>query len=78
MFKPVPYQSPQNIKRCSSNSHTFQHMYKECIQIYYQNCFKRKLQKQNELIWKDNEEIKTNHDDVPINQFIQEEVLFVS
>ena len=71
MFKPVPYQSPQNIKRCSSNSHTFQHMYKEYIQIYYQNCFKRKLQKQNE-------EIKTNHDDVPINQFIQEEVLFVS
>lgn len=71
MFKPVPYQSPQNIKRCSSNSHTFQHMYKEYIQIYYQNCFKRKLQKQNE-------EIKTNHDDVPINQFIQEEVLFIS
>ena len=52
-------------------------MYKEYIQIYYQNCFKRKLQKQNELIWKDSEEIKTNHDDVPINQFIQEEVQFV-
>lgn len=78
MFTPLPYQSPQNIKRYSSNSDTFQHMYKQCIQLYYQNCFKRKLQKQNELIWKDCEEKKTNDDDVPINQFIQEEVLFVS
>ena len=78
MFTPLPYQSPQNIKRYSSNSDTFQHMYKQWIQLYYQNCFKRKLQKQNELIWKDCEEKKTNDDDVPINQFIQEEVLFVS
>lgn len=79
MFTSVDYQSLQNIKRYSSNSYTFQHIYKQCIQIYYQNCFKRKLQKQNELILKDSEENKTNDDDdVAINVFIQEEVLFVS
>jgi hypothetical protein len=78
MFTPVPYQSPQDIKRYSSNSYTFQHIYKQCIQIYYQNCFKINLQKQNELILKDYEEKKTNNDDVDINMFIQEEVLFVS
>jgi len=77
MFTPLPYQSPQNIKRYSSNSHTFQHMYKQCIQLYYSIQFQKKIQKQNELIWKDCEEKKTNDDDVPINQFIQEEVQFV-
>jgi len=72
MIQPSPYLSPMK-KSVSSNSHTFQHIYKDNIQIYHGILFKIKLQKQNERVWKDVEE----KDTAPINQFVEEEIEFV-
>ena len=82
MFQPSPYLSPTKNKSITSNSHTFQHMYKDDIQKYYGILFQQKLQQQNEQIWKDVEEKdkknkKNKKNTVPINQFVEEEIEFV-
>jgi len=72
MFEPTIHHLPTKNKCVSPNSHTFIYIYKDDIQKYHGILLQRKIQKQNAQIWKDTEE----KDTVPINQFIQEDVLF--